>query len=221
MNHWLFALIATAILLLLFSRISLYVDFHFCRRSDDDYIAVTVYALRKFFIYSIKIPVIAMIQYDDLPWITSEIRTPLEGMSTHVGREQRFIKKIFHSPKNFFDFFRAAKQFISGYTYYINKLSQGVHCEKFELRTIYGFEDAAFTGMMMGVIGSLASIWVTSLHNRLVLEAKPVVFIQPVYGYSHMEIDLRCILRIRFGNVITATMSVLLNSLHGEATRSG
>lgn len=225
MNNWLFMLIAAVILLLLLFKISLFIEFHFCRRKDDDYVAVSVFALQKIFLYTIRIPTIAVIQHNDLPWIASNIKTPQGDTATHVGGEQRFLKKsiqiLFHNPEEFVQLVRSVKQFIRGYNHYISKLAQGIRCEKFELSTIYGFEDAAFTGIMMGVLGSFVNTLLSSAQRRLIFDAKPVILLQPVFGCSQVEIDFRCILRIRFGNVITATMSVLLNSLHGEVTRSG
>jgi len=225
MNNWLFVLTSTAILLILLFRVNVYIDLRFSRRKDDDYVAVTVYALQKLFSYTIKIPTIKLVQYDDLPWITSEIDAPHGAATTKVSREQRFVRKsiklLFYNPERFRRLLRAVNQLIRGYLNYANRLSQGIHCEKLELKTIYGFEDAAFTGIMMGILGSLTEIMLTAIHNRLILDAKPYIKIQPIYGHSQLEIELKCIFRIRFGNVITATMANLINSLHREATRSG
>ncbi|TWH48982.1 DUF2953 domain-containing protein [Sporomusa sp. KB1] len=225
MNNWLFVLTSTAILLVLVFRVNVYIDLRFCRRNDDDYVAVTVYALQKLFIYTIKIPTIKLVQYDDLPWITSEIDAPRGAATTKVNREQRFIQKsiklLFYNPERFLRLLRTANQLIRGYLRYVNSLSKGIHCKKFKLKIIYGFEDAAFTGIMMGILGSLTESMLRSIHNRLVLDAKPCIKIQPIYGHSQLEIELKCIFRIRFGNVITATMANLLNSMHREATRSG
>ena len=226
MNSWLVVVMAVAILLGLLFRVNLYIDVHFCRRKDDDYLAVTVHALQKIFMYTIKIPAIKLIQYDDLPWIASEIESPLgEVANTQVGREQRFVRKsiklLFHNPERFLQLIRAVRQFIRGYRRYVSRLSKGIHCEKLELTTIYGFEDAAFTGIMMGVVGSMVEIMLTSMHNRLVVEVKPDIKVMPIYGKIQLEIELKCIFRIRLGNVITATMAILRNSLRKEAARSG
>lgn len=225
MENWLFVLISTAILLVLLFRVNVYIDVHFCRRKDDDYAAVTMYALRKLFIYTIKIPIIKLVQYGDLPWITSEIDTPRGTATTKVNREQRFVRKsiklLFYNPERFLRLLRTANRLLRAYLRYVNRLSSAIHCEKLELKTIYGFEDAAFTGIMMGILGALTERMLRSIHNRLVLDAKPCIKIQPVYGHSQLEIELKCIFRIRFGNVITATMANLINSMHREATRSG
>lgn len=206
-------------------RVNLYIDFHLCRRNDDDYVAITVYALHKLLIYTIKIPTIKLIQHDDLPWIASEIAAPLGAAKTQVSREQRFVKKsiklIFYNPERFLQLFRTARQFIRGYNSYVSRLAKRIHCEKFELKTAYGFEDAAITGIMMGVLGSLTEIMITAIHNRLILDTKPYIKIQPIYGHNQLDLELKCIFRIRFGNVITATMAILTNSLHRGATRSG
>ncbi|MDF2570752.1 MAG: hypothetical protein K0R55_2356 [Sporomusa sp.] len=225
MNNWGIFLTATITLMLILSRINIFIDFHFCRRKDDDYVNVTVFALRPLFVYSIKIPVIEIVRYNDLPWITSEIKAPQGGTETHIAREQRFLKRIpeilIKNPKKFNKLMSEIKQYIRIYRCYINRLVASTHCEKLDLRAVYGFDDAAFTGLMMGVFGAARGLLLTSLHNRLILDAKPNINITPVYGQSHFEIDFRCIFRIRLGNVITATMATLTNSMHREATRSG
>lgn len=225
MNSWLLFPTAVIFFLLILSQVNLYIDIHFCRRKDDDFLKVTVYALEKLLFYSIKIPAINIIQYNDLPWITSEIKTSHDRTKTHVEREQRFVKKLikifFCNPRRYLRFIRTAKNFFRTYRYYTNRLTKKMHCVKLDIKTIYGFEDAALTGVLMGVLGSIIGIMLNSLHNRLVLDTKPEIKLIPVYGRNHLEIEIRCIFRIRLGNVITATMARLPNTLHREATRSG
>ncbi|SMC58212.1 DUF2953 domain-containing protein [Sporomusa malonica] len=225
MSNWIIFSVTSSILMLMLSRINIYIDIHFCRRKDDDYIEVSVSALRPLLVYTIKIPVIEIVRYNDLPWITSEIKAPQGGAETHIAREQRFVKKIAEifvkNPQKFKKLMRAVKRYIRIYRKYINSLVASIHCEKLDIRAVYGFDDAAFTGLMMGAFGAARGLLLASLHNRLILEAKPNINITPVYGQSHFEIEFRCIFRIRLGNVITATMATLTNSLHREATRSG
>ncbi|WP_371370828.1 DUF2953 domain-containing protein [Sporomusa aerivorans] len=219
MISWLFILTAVGIILLLLTRVNLYIDVHCCRKGEDDFVTVTVYALKKLFLYSMKIPVIKVIQYNDFPWLTSEIKTSQAKTGTKVGREQRFAKKLLklfvYNPQQFKHILHIAKRFFSDYRFYIGKLLRGLHCEKFELRVAYGFEDAALTGVMMGVVSLVIARIISSLHTQALLDAKPKVNIKPLFGHSHFEMELSCIFRIRLGNVITATMAKITNSSQG------
>ena len=197
MNRWLLILTATAILLLLICRVNLYIKLQFSRHADDDYLAVTVYALRKLFIYSIKIPIITLHKPDKLPWLASEIKTPQTTAKTKVKREQRFLKKtiklLFYQPDRFGRLFKLAKHIFRDYRNYMDKLSRGVHCEKFELKASYGFDDAALTGIFMGVWSGVFHLLLTAMYNRIVLDTRPSIQIKPNYKHSQLEIELSCI----------------------------
>jgi hypothetical protein len=225
MNRWLLVLTATAILLILICRVNLYINLRFSRRADDDYLAITVYALRKLFIYSIKIPTITLTKHDKLPWVASEIKTPQNTAKTKVNREQRFLKKtiklLFYEPERFWRLFKLAKYIFRGYRNYMDKLSTRVHCEKFELKANYGFDDAALTGIFMGIWGAVFQLLLTAMYNRIELDIRPSIQLQPNYKHRQFELELSCIFRIRLGNVITATIAVLRNLSRTEATGSG
>ena len=225
MNRWLLVLSATAILLIVIYHINLYIDLQFSRRANDDYIAVSVYALQKIFAYSIKVPTIALVRHDNLLWVSSEIEASQGTAKTKLKREERFLKKtiklLFYNPERFWRLFKLTKQIFRDYRNYMDKLSTGVHCEKFELRASYGFDDAAVTGIFMGVLGSAFQLLLTAMHNRILLDTRPSIQIHPNYQHSQFEVELSCIFRIRLGNVITATIAVLRNLLHTEATSNG
>lgn len=225
MESWLLFLTTALLFLWLLSQVNLYIDLHFCRRKDNDFLEVTVYALRKLLTYSIKIPAIEIIRYNDLPWLTSEIQASHAKTETHAEREQRFIKKLakifIYNPQRFLRLLKSTRHFFRTYRHYTNRLTQQLHCDRLEIKVVYGYEDAAFTGVMMGIFGSMLGILLQSLHNRLIMDSEPAVKLKPVYGCNYLEVEIRCIFRMRLGNVITASMARLVNSLHKEATRSG
>ncbi len=225
MSSWLLVLSTTCILVFALLRVSVYIDLHFCRKKDDDFVSVTVYALRRIFSYSIKIPVIKIKEYNDLPWISSEIKTTDDNTETHISGEQRFVKKLmkilFFDPQRFLHIYRTTNRFVKSFRSYIDKLSRNIHCEKFYVNVKYGFDDAAFTSIMIGVFGALVEKLLNSMRHRLILDTKPDVNLIPVFNKSHFEVELKCIFRIRLGNVITATIARIPKLLNREATRSG
>lgn len=224
MINWLLVLTAITVFLILLARTNLYIALQICRHNNDDYLAITVSAFRQFLCYNIKVPVIMVIEHDHFPWISSELETSQETTKTKAGREQRFIRKtiklLLLKPKRFWRLFRLTKHIYRNYMNYMDKLCQGLHCEKFELKTAYGFEDAAYTGIFMGVLGALIQLHLTALHNRISLDTKPSIYLQPHYSHSQFQLELSCIFRIRLGNVITATIAVLRKLFNREATHS-
>lgn len=225
MESWLVYPTAMLVFLWLFLQVNLYIDLHFCRRKDNDFIAVTVYALKKLLIYSIKIPAIEIKQYNNLPWITSAIQASHAKTKTRVEREQRFVKKaatiFIHNPRRFLRLLRISRKLFRSYRYYTNRLTQKMHCNRLEIKIVYGFEDAAVTGIMMGIFASMLEKLLRSLPKRLIMDTEPGVKLMPMYGCNYLEVEVRCIFRIRLGNVITASMARLVHSSHKEATRSG
>lgn|GEM_PF-1211265 len=225
MNNLMIFLVAVVVLLFMLLRINIYIDLHACRHNENDHITLAIYALRPLFVYTIKIPMLEIIRYNDLPWITSKIKAPEGGSEGHIAREQRFVKKtaglLIGNPKKFKKLIQGIRQFINGYRYYINTLVASLHCERLDIRAKYGFEDAAYTGIMMGVLGAAQGLLLSSLYKRLSMDTQPNIRIVPLYGKSYFEIELRCIFRIRLGKVISATMAILKKISHREATRSG
>lgn len=225
MNSWFLILIATIIFLILLARVNIYVELQFNRCNKDDYIAITVSALWQFLCYNIKVPAIMLIEHDNLPWVASEIKTSHEKAKTKVNREQRFLKKtinmMFFNPERFLHLFRLTKQIYRTYLNYMNRLARGIHCEKFEIRTKYGLDNAALTGILMGIIEAVTQVALLSMRNRIRFDARPSIKIQPIFEESQLTFELNCIFRIRFGNVIIATIEVVRNLLREEATRSG
>ncbi|WP_425061119.1 hypothetical protein SCACP_18920 [Sporomusa carbonis] len=225
MNNWLIVITSAVILVLLLSRVNLYIDFQFCRRSDDDYVAVTVYIFRQLLVYTIKIPVIQIVRYNDVPWLNLELEGSSDHAETNVDREQQFVKRfcdiLLRKPKKLNRLIKTVNNFLRLYRRFVDRMVANVHCEKLDFKAVYGFEDAAWTGMAMGVFGALRGVMLTRLYNRLTFDTKPNIKITPVYGENRFEVEFRCIFRIRLGNVITATMAILPNSMHREATRSG
>ncbi len=226
MANWLMVIAAGIILLFMLSRIQVYIELSICRHNADDHLAITLHALKPLFVYTLKIPVIEIVQVNSLPWITSKIKAPEGGTETYVAREQRFVKtmgEIFlKKPRKFRKLMRGVQRYLRAYRYYINNLVSSIHCQRMDCRLVYGFDDAALTGFMMGVFGAAQGFLLTSLNNRLQLDAKPDIKVIPVYNRPHFQLDFKCILRIRLGKVITATMATLTTSLYKkEATRSG
>lgn len=224
MNSWLLILTATTILGLLLFRLNLYIAVYFHRHSSDDYITVTVYALQKLIVYSIKIPVVKLFQEDNSLWITSKIIVPPESKRTRIQREQRFIKKmaklLVHNPEQFLHLLKTSRRFIRGYRSFVQALTKKIHCQKFELAITCGSDDAAIAGLMTGILRAITAILLITLHKRLTMTAKPVIRIQPNYHQPLLNMELTCIFSVRLGNVITAAMAILATTLHREATRS-
>lgn len=225
MSNWLLILTIIVILTFALLRVSVYIDLHFCRKKDDDFISVTVYAFRRILSYSITIPVIEITEYNSLPWLSSEIKASEDNTETHIAKEQRFVKKLMKilafNPQRFLHMYRISEHLVKSYRSYIDKLSRNIHCEKFYVNVRYGFEDAAYTSIMLGVFRALIEKMLISMRHRLILDTRPDVIFIPLFGKCHFEVELKCIFRIRLGNVITATIARIPKLLNREATRSG
>jgi len=86
---------------------------------------------------------------------------------------------------------------------FLKKLLEKVYFEKLHFRLNYGFEDAALTGMSNGALAALRGVFLAVFGTYFKIKEEPDISFNPIYGRDFFEIEFRCILRIRLGNVIS------------------
>lgn len=212
MEFMLAFLIATIIIccLLFFSKI--YIDVTYKREGTNDYISVKVYTIKKIVIYQMQVPIIEITENNGVSWLESTVKTVKSEDETYQNREKRFIKKAaqlysLHPTK--------LKHAIKEFQYYtklycrvIDKVLQTATCEKLCWKTIYGFEDAANTGIMTGLLWTCKAFIINRLKKHVLFVAKPTIAITPIFGQNQFDVDFQCIFSIKLGNVIKTIKSI-------------
>lgn len=221
MSNWLIVIAAGLAILMLLSRVNIYIDIWYRRLSGDDHILVKVYMLRRFVVYTMTVPVVEITKHANIPLLESEIKTTSDKIETYSSRERRFLKKL---TDMYISEPRRWRQLFKQFHYYrrliystVNTLTRSIYCERLSWRVSYGSEDAAFTGVITGVIWAISGSILTTLKKRISFEKKPEVKIYPNFNKPGLEVELRCIFRMTVGNVITTSFNLFNIKRKGAA----
>jgi hypothetical protein len=196
MDFWLlFPLVILSICCLIFFT-KVYIDVKYKRNSEDDYISINIYMIRKFVAYSMEIPIVAIAISDDSLGIESTINAPQDedgpqtGSGFYILNLRFFIRKIIFLTRLYYQT--------------IDNIFKSLVCEKLYWKTIYGSEDAAITGIMTGTLWTIKALVVKKLENRISYLGQPVITVMPIFGCDRFDVDFECIFSIKLGNLIKA-----------------
>jgi hypothetical protein len=175
--------------------------------------------------YQLKVPIIQLVERDHLLWLESAMETKEQsGDKTHVKREQRFMKEAMpiylKQPREIQRIIGLSRYYARIYRSFMNRIITAIHCEQLHWKISYGSKDAAMTGIMAGLFGSVQAMVIGRLRKRVTFISRPVVQVRPIFGKTQLEIDFGCIFSIRLGNVITAMKSIFYSKTK-EVTNSG
>ena len=81
------------------------------------------------------------------------------------------------------------------------------HIERFEWRTVVGAGDAAATSILAGALWAVKATLLAALFGRYRFLAPPRCSVQPDYGRPRFALQVSCIFRFTFGEVIVALVS--------------
>jgi c-di-AMP phosphodiesterase-like protein len=212
MEFWLSLIIATITIcyLLLISKI--YIEIRYKRSSENDYILVSVYAMRRLITYKMEVPIIKISESKDVFWLESAIRAVQTQEKNHLKREDRIMKKtttLFKNhPRKLRYMMKELHYYTRLYCKTLEKILKLVVCEKIYWKTRFGSEDAAVTGTITGLLWACKALLMNRLKRRIFLIGKPDIAVNPIFGCNQFDVDFQCIFSIRLGNVIKAIRSI-------------
>ncbi len=106
---------------------------------------------------------------------------------------------------------QAIKEFNYSFQTYcrvIDKVLKSATCEKFHWKTVYGLEDAASTGIIVGSLWAVKVFIISRLKRHVLFVTKPDIAVNPIFGRNQFEVDFQCIFSIKLGNVIKTIKSI-------------
>ncbi len=86
----------------------------------------------------------------------------------------------------------------------IQKFLRKVTISELKWHTSFGLGDAAHTGIFVGVGWSIKGCLLGILSKYMILKAKPVMSITPLFQQLHSESKIKCIIQFRVGNAMLA-----------------
>jgi len=199
---------ANVVIIGLFFYSKIYIALKYQRDGSDDYIAIDVYMFRRLLAYSMQVPMIEIGDFKKSLWPKSKIKAGQRQDETHSKREQRFIKKtvkfyLLH-PSKLRRVVKLGRYYIRFYCKFMDKFTHMLHCEELRWKTVYGSEDAALTGIGIGMLWTIKALMITRLKKHVIVTKTPIINVNPLFGHNSLKVDFKCIFSIRFGNVIDA-----------------
>ncbi|QJW48474.1 DUF2953 domain-containing protein [bacterium BFN5] len=215
MVDWLLATLTGFGVAYVISRVSIYIHLQFFRNSNDDFILVDVYLPHRIHLYSMKVPIIEIVNRNNIPWLESKIETEHGETKTHSHREQRFIKVLFDicikHPQKMRRILKMLRYYQKIYCKFMHSIIKSIYCEKFYWKTTFGLEDAAATAILSGTLWSVKAMILTFLQKRTNFKTRPVIRVQPIFDQNKIEVDFQCIFSIKLGNLINASKFIFLS----------
>ncbi len=183
------------------------------RNADDDLLCVDVYLLRKMLLYHMEVPVIRVVERESLPWLETEIETEKGDVETHAKREKVFVRNTMdiylHHPAKWREIVSEFRYYTRLYNKFMSKVLDGIICEHFSWKTRFGSADAAVTGLLVGVFWAAKHMILSRLTRKMVFIKRPNIRVVPDFKKAGFQAEFECILSIRLGNVINATLSLI------------
>lgn len=205
--------LAIVLLVKMLLRLKIYVSVAYKRQGADDLLSVDVSLMRKFVSYHMEVPVIRVFKQQGLPWTEARLATDGGELAPRVDREERYVKNIsdifLHHGAEWRQMIHELVDFSHWYQSLVRRLNHKLLCENLYWRTRLGMEDAATTGLGVGLFWLLKSEGLIYLKQRFPFSSSPILKVEPDYTSAGLEVDFRCIFSIRMGNLMNAALSLL------------
>lgn len=212
MEFWLALIIISSIFIYLLFLGRIYIEITYKRNKENDYISITVYSLRKLLHYTMQVPMIRILEDSEDIQLQAAVQTVKNYKNTNPNKEERFLNKteklVKAKPRKIKHILKKFHHYAKMYCAFIEKILKLVVCEKFYCKTKYGSEDAALTGIFVGLLWAFKSLLVNRLKRKVFTIKELDIEVNPIFGYNQLEVDFQCIFSIKLGNVIKAITSI-------------
>lgn len=194
-------------------RVRFDVEYH--RREQDDNLIVKMSLLRGLIHYKSEVPTIDLEQRFFTPVLkmASEIDKvafdPVEEKELKVGIPitLRLVRRL---PAMLKEGWRRFDRYNSVLHY----LFRFVRCRRFYWRTEIGLNDAAYTGIMVGILWGVKSFLYKNFRSKIgFMSERPAIEVVPDYFNNKLALDLSCIFDIRIGHIIIAGLNFVRKML--------
>lgn len=94
-----------------------------------------------------------------------------------------------------------------------------INLYEFCWKTEFGTGNAAHTGILTGIIWSIKGVIVSSLGSRMNKFSGIQIKVNPVFNKRTFKTRLRCIFSVKLGNIILATLKVVVYKFKGGTAK--
>lgn len=194
-------------------RVRFDVEYH--RREQNDNLMVKMSLLRGLINYKTEVPVIELEQRFFAPVLkmVSELDkvpfAPEEDKQLKVG-----MPITFRSLRSLPAMLKAGWQRFEQYNSALHYFFRFVRCLRFHWRTEVGLDDAAYTGIVVGIIWGVKSFLYKNFRSKIgFMSERPAIEVVPDFFHKRLALDFNCIFDIRIGHIIIAGLNFVRNAL--------
>lgn len=188
-------------------RICFHVEYH--RRDQDDNLTVQMSLLRGLVHYRAEVPTIELEQRFFTPVL--KMASEMEKAAFHPVEDKEFkvglpitVRLIRRLPALVKEGWRRFDRYNPALYY----LFRFIRCRRFYWRTEIGLDDAAHTGIMVGVLWGMKTFLYKNFQSKIgIMSQKPAIQVVPDYFNKKMALDFSCIFDIRLGHIIIAGLN--------------
>lgn len=176
--------------------------FEYVRNDEDDNIVLSFYTLKGIFKYKYEVPLVDMGQKN----IKFKLVKEMGKGDRIVGERKERLK-----PAEIIDKITSIRQYYIENKTLICDIKDYMHSRllmaEFNLKVREGTGNACYTGILCGVMWSLAGI-ITSYLSKSFKVIRKCVSIQPCFNSAVFTVDFLCIFHVRLVHIIVVLMKI-------------
>ncbi|WP_181832956.1 DUF2953 domain-containing protein [Bacillus taeanensis] len=202
MNGWIVTAFIIGVLVLLLFVTKVTITILYVHSRDDDQLVVTFKAWYGLISYTLNVPLIKVEDSTSLV-VKSEksVNNDTQQEDTQKFTPLEMIKKI--------ELFQDFLQDVIGFHKIVRSFLKHVSITKFEWKSVVGVNDAALTGMVIGVAWSIKGSLIGLVSTYMNLKAKPQIEVHPAFQTAVSQTRFVCMFSFRIGHAIGAGLKVV------------
>ncbi|MDR1702692.1 MAG: DUF2953 domain-containing protein [Sporomusaceae bacterium] len=182
-HHWLICGVLVGAVFFLLWQLHIFCRINYAKNSAENLLSISILLFQRFKLFTFNIPDVGETKATAKE--TAENAPPSSSNPAFLDNLTKFDSTILRELKN------------------------RLYFEKLRFKLIYGFEDAALTGLTNGALFALQGFFLAVFHSYFKIKENPVIYLQSVYGRDFWEAEFDCIFKIRVGNVILIVLKML------------
>ncbi|AFK86898.1 MULTISPECIES: DUF2953 domain-containing protein [Thermoanaerobacterium] len=182
---------------------SLNVNYKRIDENDRVELSLKIFGIR---LMNVVVDIVNFTLKDNRPVIKYEVHKAFFLKFPQKSEKRKMLS--LHDVHRIIDLFNSNKIMI----YEMSKsIKRSIVIRKLRLNIDEGFNDAAFTSIVYGIINSVIYTLIVPVYCNIKFLTKPYISINPHFGENILKSDFDCILDFRYGNIIVNGIKFLKN----------
>lgn len=186
MIWWLLGLALLLVIIIAIISSSIHIRVHYTRQRDNDNLIFDLRALFGIYRHRYKIPIVQFSEASKGLVLQTEQVNVKTNEKTSAKKEKITYERVV-------EFYKNAKLLVANafhFTDWLRHTLKRVRCVKFRWCTEIGVDDAAQTGLLTGVVWGVKTSILGLIFNRITMDAKPQIAVNPQYNHPQFTTDL-------------------------------